>query len=87
MTNAAIESLPHDLEAARRVDTGIGGLEAAILGALVRAQDQGELGPDKDPRSLAHFLITFIQGIRVIAKRPDRHRLTDAVNHALSLLD
>jgi TetR/AcrR family transcriptional regulator, transcriptional repressor for nem operon len=87
VTNTAIECLPHDELAARRVDIGLGGLESAIAGALVRAQSQGELSHDKDPYSLARFLVTLVQGIRVIAKRPDQQRLTDAVDHALSLLD
>ncbi|RSM74732.1 TetR/AcrR family transcriptional regulator [Kibdelosporangium aridum] len=87
VTNTAIECLPHDEQAARRVDVGIGGLESAIAGALVRAQNQGELSADKDPYSLARFLITFVQGLRVVAKRPERRRITDAVDHALSLLD
>lgn len=87
VTNTAVELLPHDEKAARGVDVGIGGLESAIAGALVRAQDQGELSADKDPYSLARFLTTFAQGLRVVAKRPERRRITDAVEHALSLLD
>lgn len=86
VTNTAVECLPRDELAARRVDVGIGGLESAIAGALVQAQSQGTLSADKDPYSLARFLVTFVQGIRVLAHRPDRRRLTDAVDHALSLL-
>ncbi|MFT7839525.1 TetR/AcrR family transcriptional regulator [Saccharothrix sp. BKS2] len=87
VTNTAVECLPHDEAAGRRVDTGLNGLESAIAGALVRARDQGELGADRDPHSLARFLVTLVQGLRVIAKRPDPRRLRDAVDHALSLLD
>jgi TetR/AcrR family transcriptional repressor of nem operon len=87
VTNTAVECLPDDELAATRVDIGLNGLEAAIAGALSRACDQGELGADKDPLALARFLVTLIQGIRVIAKRPDRQRLKDAVGQALSLLD
>lgn len=87
VTNTAVECLPHDEHAARRVDIGLNGLESAIAGALVRARDQGELSADKDPHSLARFLVTVVQGIRVIAKRPDPRRLRDTVDHALSLLD
>ncbi|GAA1261812.1 TetR/AcrR family transcriptional regulator [Saccharothrix xinjiangensis] len=87
ITNTAVECLPHDEPAGRRVDIGLNGLESAIAGALERARDQGELGADQDPRSLARFLVTLAQGIRVIAKRPDPQRLRDAVHHALSVLD
>lgn len=87
VTNTAVECLPHDELAATRVDIGLNGLESAIAGTLSRARDQGELSADKDPLALARFLVTLIQGIRVIAKRPDRQRLRDAVGQALSLLD
>ncbi len=87
ITNTAVECLPRDEAAGRRVDIGLNGLESALAGALERARDQGELSADKDPRSLARFLVTLVQGIRVIAKRPDPRRLRDAVHHALSLLD
>nr|WP_042193426.1 TetR/AcrR family transcriptional regulator [Kibdelosporangium sp. MJ126-NF4] len=87
VTNTAVECLPQDELAARRVDIGMGGLESAIAGALAQAQSQGTLSADKDPYSLARFLVTFTQGLRVLGHRPDRRRLTDAVNLALSLLD
>ncbi|MBP2329848.1 TetR/AcrR family transcriptional repressor of nem operon [Kibdelosporangium banguiense] len=87
VTNTAVECLPHDELAGKRVDIGLNGLESAIAGTLIRAHDQGELRADKDPQALARFLVTLIQGIRVIAKRPDRQRLRDAVDQALSLLD
>jgi TetR/AcrR family transcriptional repressor of nem operon len=86
ITNTAVECLPHDESAAELVDVGFNGLQAALAGALVRAQDQGELGEDKDPQALARFLITLVQGIRVMAKRPDRQRLRDAIDQAVSLL-
>jgi TetR/AcrR family transcriptional repressor of nem operon len=86
VTNTVVECLPRDKSAAELVDISINGLQAAIAGALVRAQDQGELGADKDPQALARFMVTFVQGIRVMAKRPDRQRLRDAVDQALSLL-
>jgi TetR/AcrR family transcriptional repressor of nem operon len=86
VTNTAVEFLPRDESVAELVDIGMNGLQAAIAGALVRAQEQGELSADKDPQALARFLVTFVQGVRVMAKRPDRQRLTDAVDQALSLL-
>ncbi|TCO50894.1 TetR/AcrR family transcriptional regulator [Actinocrispum wychmicini] len=86
VTNSAVECLPGDERTGELVDIGLNGLEAAIAGALVRARDQGELGPDKDPQALARFLVTLLQGVRVIAHRPDPLRLRDAVDQALSLL-
>src|SRR5690606_13023317 len=57
VVNAAVERLPADSLVARRVEMTWGALESALGAALHRAQAQGELAPDKDPRSLARFLL------------------------------
>jgi TetR/AcrR family transcriptional regulator, transcriptional repressor for nem operon len=86
ITNTAVEGPPIDgIEVL--VDRGFNGLQAMLAGALVRAQDAGELAADKDPQALARFLVTFMQGLRVMAHRPDEHRIRDAVDQALTLLD
>ena len=87
MINTAIECVPRDAGASRMVEQGFNRLQATIAGALVRAQEQGELGSDKDPQALARFLVTFLQGIRVMAHCPEERRLNDAVDQALSLLN
>jgi TetR/AcrR family transcriptional repressor of nem operon len=87
MINTAIERVPRDEGARRLVERGLDGLQATIADALTRAQEQGELGPYKDPQALARFLVTFLQGIRVMAHCPEENRLTDAVDQALSVLD
>lgn len=87
VTNAAVERLPGDTKTERRVEAGIGELESAVTGALMRARHQGELSRDADPRVLARFLVTFIQGMRVIGKLADGRRcLDDAMEQALTLL-
>jgi TetR/AcrR family transcriptional repressor of nem operon len=86
VTNAAVEC-PRDQPVARRVESSWDGLETAVAGALVRARNQGELPAGKDPRALARFLVTFVQGLRVIAKVPDERRMRDAVAQALAVLD
>ncbi|GHE92149.1 TetR family transcriptional regulator [Amycolatopsis deserti] len=86
VTNTATELLPHDAKAARRVEIAFGELEAALAGTLTRAQHEGGLAADKDPRALARFLVTFVQGIRVVGKTDDVRRLDEAVDQALSLL-
>jgi len=85
ITNTAVEC-PAVEGAEALVDRGFNGLQAMLAGALVRAQDEGELGADKDPQALARFLVTFMQGLRVMAHRPDEHRIRDALDQALSLL-
>ncbi|MEU9386743.1 TetR family transcriptional regulator, partial [Streptomyces sp. NPDC048279] len=53
----------------------------------VRAQAQGELPEDRDPRSLAHLLLVVMQGMRVVGKvSSDPARVRDAAEQALALL-
>jgi TetR/AcrR family transcriptional regulator, transcriptional repressor for nem operon len=85
VTNSAVEC-PHDRPIARRVESNWDGLETVIASALTRAHNQGELPADKDPRALARFFVTLVQGLRVIAKVPDERRMRDAVDQALTLL-
>lgn len=85
ITNTAVECSA-DRPIARRVESNWDGLETAIAGALVRARGQGELAADRDPRALARFLVTFMQGLKVMAKVPDERRMRDAVDQALTLL-
>ena len=86
VTNTAVEC-PRDEPSARRVEFSWNGLETALTGALTRARDQGELAAGKDPHALARFLVTFMQGLRVMARVPDEERMRDAVDQALTLLD
>ncbi len=88
VVNTAVELAPRDPLAARRVQASWDHLETALAAALVRAQAQGELDPDKDPRALARFLLVLLQGLRVVGKaaiEPGRAR--DAAAQALNLLD
>lgn len=88
VVNTAVELAPCDAAAARLVEASWSFLEASLTSALTRAQAQGELSPDKDPRALARLLLVLLQGIRVMGRAPaDDERLGDAVRQALSLLD
>lgn len=88
MTNTAVELCPHDQLARRRVEASCDHLQTLLTSALVRAQAQGELPEDRDPRALARLLLVLMQGIRVLGKvAPDRSRLQDAATQALSLLE
>ncbi|WP_046469658.1 TetR/AcrR family transcriptional regulator [Allosalinactinospora lopnorensis] len=88
VVNTAVELAPHDPDAARRVQGNWRFLETAIGSALTRARAQGELAADKDPQALARFLITLLQGMRVIGRAdPDPVRLRAAAEEALTLLD
>jgi TetR/AcrR family transcriptional regulator, transcriptional repressor for nem operon len=87
VVNAAVELVPRDPEAARRVEASWDALETALTSALIRARAQGEIPAAKDPRALARFLLVLLQGIRVLGRaRPDPGRLRDAAAQALSIL-
>lgn len=88
IVNAVTERLPDDEEVARRVKLAWDALEAALAAAIHRAQAQGELAADKDPRAIAKFLLVFLQGIKVVGKtRSGPDRLRDAANEALKILE
>jgi TetR/AcrR family transcriptional regulator, transcriptional repressor for nem operon len=74
--------------AADRVTAAIRQVESLLAGALEQAQARGEIAPDKDPRKLARFLTTFIQGIRVVGQaRTGREFTEDALDTAMRALD
>ncbi|MFJ6700664.1 TetR/AcrR family transcriptional regulator [Streptomyces sp. NPDC091272] len=88
VTNTAAELAPHDAAAARRVQTSWERIETPLHSALVRAQAQGELPDDRDPRALARMLLVLLQGVRVVGKASDDPaRVRDAAEQALTLLD
>ncbi|MFJ2769703.1 TetR/AcrR family transcriptional regulator [Streptomyces sp. NPDC087300] len=88
ITNTAAELAPHDAAAARCVERSWERIETLLHSALVRAQAQGELPRDRDPRTLARMLLVLMQGLRVVGKASeDPARVRDAVEQALKLLD
>ncbi|WPB89984.1 TetR/AcrR family transcriptional regulator [Streptomyces malaysiensis] len=88
VTNTAAELAPHDPAAARRVELSWDRVETPLHSALIRAQTQGELPEDRDPRALARMLFVLLQGLRVVGKASDDPaRVRDAAEQALALLD
>ncbi|MCX4908855.1 TetR/AcrR family transcriptional regulator [Streptomyces sp. NBC_00878] len=88
VTNTAAELAPHDTSAARRVELSWDHIETLMHSALVRAQAQGELAEDRDPRALARMLLVLMQGLRVVGKASaEPGRVRDAAEQALTLLD
>ncbi len=52
------------------------------------ARQQRELGPDRDLRALARYLVSSLNGLRVIAKAIDDPKtVRDIVNTTLSVLN
>ncbi|MFC9440390.1 TetR/AcrR family transcriptional regulator [Nocardia sp. NPDC057030] len=86
MTNTAVE-LPADEGARRLVSSSLETMETVLTSALLRARAEGELPADRDPVVLARFLVTLLQGVRVVGKTPVRQRFLDGtVEQALVLL-
>ncbi|MEV6558664.1 TetR/AcrR family transcriptional regulator [Nocardia sp. NPDC051756] len=86
MTNTAVE-LPADEGARRLVISSLETMETVFTSALLRARAEGELSVQRDPVVLARFLVTLLQGVRVVGKTPVRQRfLDDTVEQALALL-
>jgi TetR/AcrR family transcriptional repressor of nem operon len=68
ISNTVMELSPHEKEIAGRLRQALKMAEDAFLKVLTRAQKQGELHMGQDPRTLAQFLVTMMQGAVVMIK-------------------
>jgi TetR/AcrR family transcriptional repressor of nem operon len=88
VVNATAERVPHDPATSRTVRDVLQAIEDALAEALSAARERGELPSGKDPRTLAGFLVIWINGLRVSAKvDPDEVALMRSVEVALTILD
>lgn len=88
MTNTIIEMGLQEPIVAFHLKASLDKLESAFITTLKRAQDQGEISPNKDITALASYLVTSMQGLRVMAKLdPNPHKLQTSVTTILSALD
>lgn len=86
--NCAAELAGRDRATAIRVKQSLARIEATFRDALVQGQARGEIAATADPKSLARFLVTGIQGLRLVGKvNPDRAALTDIANVMLRCMD
>jgi TetR/AcrR family transcriptional repressor of nem operon len=87
ITNSAADLAARDADVRAILVRTYGRIEDAFARALRRARDAGDLPADRDPRALARFIVTFIQGMRVIGTtRPSPKRLHADVEAALRCL-
>jgi TetR/AcrR family transcriptional repressor of nem operon len=68
IANTVMELAPHEKEIARQLGTALTMTENTFFKMLTRARQQGELDKEKDPRTLARFLTTMMQGTIVMIK-------------------
>lgn len=86
--NCAAELAGQDRATAVRVKQSLARIEATFRDALARAQARGEIAAGADIESLARFLVSGIQGLRLVGKaNPDRAALTDIAAVMLRCLD
>ncbi len=88
LNNCAVEVALHDPAAAKLIDGGFGIMEDTFFALVQRGQAEGGIGADKDPRALARYLTSSLNGIMVMGKaNPDREALSDVARIALTALD
>ncbi len=76
--NCAAELERGDREALGRVRRSLARNETVFREALAAAKRRGELAPSADPAALARFLVSALQGLRLVGKtNPDRAVLDD----------
>ena len=88
VSNTVMELSPHEKEIAGRLRQALKMVEDTFFKVLARAEQQGELKHDKDPRALARFLTTMMQGAIVMIKAgTPADVVKQTAETALSLLD
>lgn len=88
IANTVMELSPHEQEIASMLRQVLKMAEDTFFRVLARAKQQGELAKDKDPRTLAHFLTTMMQGTIVMIKAGAPSDLVkQTAETALTILD
>jgi TetR/AcrR family transcriptional repressor of nem operon len=88
MGNAMSELAGRCKETATRTRSNMAAAEGAFYRALLRGKKEGELKGVRDPRAVARFLYSSLQGLILMAKATqDRKTLEDVVKVTLSVVD
>ena len=88
ISSAAVDLCPGDGKVSAVVAAALEVIESRIHYALVRAAAAGELSPRNDPRALARYFTSGLNGLSVVAKAAsDAEALADIVEVTLSALD
>ena len=87
MSHAAVELCPDEAEVGSVVGAGLRRAEATMHRALIRARDAGELSADRDLRALARYLVSSVNGLRVMSRAIDDPKtMRDIVETTLSIV-
>lgn len=88
ISNTIMELSPHENEIAGTLRQALKKVEDTFFKVLTRAEQQGELKHDKDPRALARFLTTMMQGTIVMIKAgASADAVKQTAETTLSILD
>lgn len=88
LINTIMELAPHERDIASTTHRVLQMGQDAIFATLARAQQQGELPSEKDPRVLACFLSTMMQGTIVMIKSgASAEAVTESIETALAVLE
>jgi TetR/AcrR family transcriptional repressor of nem operon len=88
IANTVMELSPHENEIAGTLRQALKMVEDTFFKVLARAKQQGELKHDKDPRALARYLTTMMQGTIVMIKAgAPAEVVKQTAETALSILD
>ncbi|MGK5671500.1 TetR/AcrR family transcriptional regulator [Micromonospora sp. URMC 106] len=87
VVNSMIELAPRDAEIATRLERDQDRRLTALRLAIEAGQRQQEIDPEKDPATLAHFVVATISGMRVLARGgADRSTLRAVASTALDAI-
>lgn len=88
MVNAEIELASLDAEVRNLICRNEQQFEGAVLRAIKKGQDSGEIRNTQDPLALARFIINAVRGMQVSAKATaDKAFFDDIIKTTLSVLD
>lgn len=68
LMNSATEFGTRDPDLARTIRQGVDRFTGVFLAAVERAQDEGGIAADKDPRTLARYLVSNMSGLKTLLK-------------------
>jgi len=68
VANAAVECAPRDPDTEQRTAETFEAMRALFRDAVKRAQDEGHIAPDRDPKALGRYLTNAFYGIHLTAK-------------------
>ena len=83
LTNTVAELAASDEVVAAELKESIGAVEQALLTVLTSAQERGELAAERDPARLAQYLVSSINGLRVMAKLNRDPKQLDAIKETV----